>query len=191
MKSKEKGWVSDLLGWGEKRQSETHERLYAAAIEIARRPVLFTDHGVRDDVDGRFDALSLVVALVMRRLKGLDEEGRELSQQMFDSMFADMDLSLREMGAGDLGVSKRVRVMAEAFMGRLDAYATAIDADDRDASRRRWNEICFVARIVQMLLPVDLWITFLALLRLWTRSHPKSCWRAFDASCRLTLRHKA
>jgi cytochrome b pre-mRNA-processing protein 3 len=23
--------------------------------------------------------------------------------------------------------------MAEAFMGRLDAYATAIDADDRDA----------------------------------------------------------
>ena len=133
MKSKEKGWVSNLLGWGEKRQSETHERLYAAAIEIARRPVLFTDHGVRDDVDGRFDALSLVVALVMRRLKGLDEEGRELSQRLFDSMFADMDLSLREMGAGDLGVSKRVRVMAEAFMGRLDAYATAIDANDRDA----------------------------------------------------------
>ncbi len=99
MKSKEKGWVSNLLGWGEKRQSETHERLYAAAIEIARRPVLFTDHGVRDDVDGRFDALSLVVALVMRRLKGLDEEGRELSQQLFDSMFADMDLSLREMRA--------------------------------------------------------------------------------------------
>jgi cytochrome b pre-mRNA-processing protein 3 len=48
-------------------------------------------------------------------------------------MFADMDLSLREMGAGDLGVSKRVRVMAEAFMGRLDAYTTAIDNDDREA----------------------------------------------------------
>ena len=48
-------------------------------------------------------------------------------------MFADMDLSLREMGAGDLGVSKRVRVMAEAFMGRLDAYTTAIDNDDRAA----------------------------------------------------------
>jgi cytochrome b pre-mRNA-processing protein 3 len=44
-----------------------------------------------------------------------------------------MDLSLREMGAGDIGVSKRVRVRAEAFMGRLDAYATALDNNDREA----------------------------------------------------------
>ena len=48
-------------------------------------------------------------------------------------MFADMDLSLREMGAGDIGVSKRVRVMAEAFLGRLDAYVTALDSNDRVA----------------------------------------------------------
>ena len=48
-------------------------------------------------------------------------------------MFADMDLSLREMGAGDIGVAKRVRVMAEAFMGRLDAYRAALDDADRKA----------------------------------------------------------
>ena len=48
-------------------------------------------------------------------------------------MFADMDLSLREMGAGDIGVSKRVRAMAEAFMGRLESYVTAIDGNDREA----------------------------------------------------------
>jgi cytochrome b pre-mRNA-processing protein 3 len=45
-------------------------------------------------------------------------------------MFADMDLSLREMGAGDIGVSKRVRVMAEGFMGRLENYASALDNGD-------------------------------------------------------------
>jgi cytochrome b pre-mRNA-processing protein 3 len=75
--------------------------------------------------------LSLVVALIMRRLKTAGDSGRVLSQQLFNTMFADMDLSLREMGAGDIGVSKRVRVMAEAFMGRLDAYVVAIDAADR------------------------------------------------------------
>ena len=47
-------------------------------------------------------------------------------------MFADMDLSLREMGAGDIGVSKRVRVMAEGFMGRLENYASALDSGDND-----------------------------------------------------------
>jgi cytochrome b pre-mRNA-processing protein 3 len=133
MKSKEKGWLANLLGWGRQRQAASPERIYASAIEIARKPDLFAKYGVQDDVDGRFDALALVVALVMRRLKGLGTEGQELSQQLFDSMFADMDLSLREMGAGDLGVSKRVRVMAEAFMGRLDAYVGAIDAGDRPA----------------------------------------------------------
>ena len=130
MKSKENSWVKNLLGWGQRRQSTTAETLYAATVEVARDPALFTTYGVNDDVDGRFDALALVVALVMRRLKDCGDEGKELSQQLFDSMFADMDLSLREMGAGDLGVAKRVRVMAEGFMGRLDAYAAALDADD-------------------------------------------------------------
>ena len=133
MKSIEKGWGANLLNWGRKRQTSAHERLYGAAIEIARRPDLFAKYGVTDNVDGRFDALALVVSLVMRRLKEMGEEGRELSQHLFDSMFADMDLSLREMGAGDIGVAKRVRVMSEAFFGRLQAYVTALDNNDRAA----------------------------------------------------------
>ena len=133
MESQEKGWLGNMLGWGRRRQLGTSEILYGKAVELARDPAFFRDHGVADNVDGRFDALALVVALVMRRLKACGGEGAELSQQLFDSMFSDMDLSLREMGAGDIGVSKRVRVMAEAFMGRLDAYATALDDGDRDA----------------------------------------------------------
>ena len=100
---------------------------------MARRPVFYVQFGVQDTVDGRFDSLSLVVILIMRRLRDCGTDGREFSQQLFDSMFADMDLSLREMGAGDIGVSKRVRVMAEAFLGRLDAYVTALDNNDRAA----------------------------------------------------------
>ena len=133
MKKKAQAWLRTLLGWGQRRQSRNAEKLYADAICLARRPEFFQKYGVADDVDGRFDALSLIVILVMRRLKSLDEGGKSLSQNLFDSMFADMDLSLREMGAGDIGVSKRVRVMAEAFMGRLNTYVTAIDEDDREA----------------------------------------------------------
>ena len=122
-----------MLGWGQRRQQEVSEVLYGNAVEMAREPVFFAEHGVADTVDGRFDALALVVALIMRRLKDCGESGHELSQQLFDTMFADMDLSLREMGAGDIGVAKRVRVMAEAFMGRLEAYASALDSGDRVA----------------------------------------------------------
>ena len=111
MSGKAQAWLGNLLCWGQRRQAGDAETLYAEAVRLARNPVPFSiTYGVSDDVDGRFDALSLVVILVMRRLKSLDDEGKALSQQLFDSMFADMDLSLREMGAGDIGVSKRVRV---------------------------------------------------------------------------------
>ncbi len=133
MKEKAQAWLDTLLGWGRRRQTVSAETLYADAIRLSRRPEFYQKYGVADDVDGRFDALSLIVILVMRRLKSLDEGGKTLSQDLFDSMFADMDLSLREMGAGDIGVSKRVRVMAEAFMGRLNTYVAAIDDDDREA----------------------------------------------------------
>jgi cytochrome b pre-mRNA-processing protein 3 len=133
MNEKSQGWLTTLFSWGKKRQASESEKLYASAIAVARRPVFYQDFGVQDSVDGRFDALSLVVILVMRRLKNCGDAGKEISQQLFDSMFADMDLSLREMGAGDIGVSKRVRIMAEAFMGRLEAYVIALDNNDRTA----------------------------------------------------------
>ena len=133
MKEKAQAWFDNLVGWGRRRQSGSAEKLYSEATRLSRRPELFQKYGVADDVDGRFDALSLMVIIVMRRLKSIDEGGKALSQELFDSMFADMDLSLREMGAGDIGVSKRVRFMAEAFMGRLNTYVAAIDEDDRKA----------------------------------------------------------
>ena len=132
-KSQETGWLGNMLSWGQRRQMQRSETLYTNAVEMARNPLFYNKFYVKDDVDGRFDALALCVSLVMRRLKGLGDEGSVLSQQLFDTMFADMDLTLREMGAGDIGVAKRVRVMSEAFAGRLNAYTTSLDRDDRDA----------------------------------------------------------
>ena len=132
-KSQETGWLGNMLSWGRDKQSKTSEILYGYAVEMARNPLFFKEFGVSDTVDGRFDCLALCVSLIMRRLKALEAAGATLSQQLFDTMFADMDLTLREMGAGDIGVSKRVRIMAEAFTGRLNAYARALDDRDKAA----------------------------------------------------------
>ena len=45
-------------------------------------------------------------------------------------MFEDMDLSLREMGAGDMGVGKRVKAMVKAFYGRIVYEAGLGTSDD-------------------------------------------------------------
>ncbi len=103
--------------------------LYAAAVAAARDPALFAAHAVPDTLDGRFETISLHVALLVRRLRlDPDPRGAGLAQAVFDAMFADMDTNLREMGVGDMSVGKRVRTMWEGFHGRARAYEAAADA---------------------------------------------------------------
>lgn len=112
-----------------------HERagfeLYGAAVAAARHPWFFRALGVPDTLDGRFDLVGLHAALLIRRLrKDPDARGPALAQAVFDAMFADMDVNLREMGVSDLTVGKRVKRMWEAFHGRAQVYEAALDAGD-------------------------------------------------------------
>jgi cytochrome b pre-mRNA-processing protein 3 len=103
------------------------QALYLTAVGQARRPGFYTDLGVPDTVDGRFDMIVVHVMLLIRRMRAGGEAGRRVSQELFDYMFQDMDRSLREAGVGDLSVGKHVKKMAKAFYGRAEAYETAID----------------------------------------------------------------
>ena len=111
------------------RRRGKHERaafqLYGSAVAAARDPFLYATLGVPDTLDGRFDAIVLYVYLVVRRLD--TDPGPALAQAVFDAMFLDMDINLREMGVGDLSVGKRNRAMWEAFHGRSAAYAAVWD----------------------------------------------------------------
>ncbi len=104
--------------------------LYGAAVAAARQPVFYAELGVPDTLDGRFDMVGLHAFLLIRRLTALPVPGPALAQAMFDAMFNDMDLNLREMGVGDLSVGRRVRDMWEAFHGRSAAYAAALDGPE-------------------------------------------------------------
>ncbi len=115
-----------------------HERpgfeLYGAAVAAARGGWFYGALAVPDTLDGRFDLVGLHVALLIRRLRrDTEADGPALAQAVFDAMFSDMDLNLREMGVGDLAVGKRVKRMWEAFHGRAQAYEAALDAADPTA----------------------------------------------------------
>ena len=46
-------------------------------------------------------------------------------------MFDDLDLSLREMGAGDMGVGKRIKTMVRAFYGQIASYEAGLCTSGR------------------------------------------------------------
>ena len=111
-----------------------HERaaheLYCRLVAAARAPYFYTTLAVPDTLDGRFDLVGLYAFLVIRRLQAAPAPGPALAQAVFDAMFNDMDLNLREMGVSDLSVGKRVKQMWEAFHGRAAAYQGALAAAD-------------------------------------------------------------
>ncbi len=107
--------------------------LYQSTRSQSRHPVFYANWGVADTMDGRFDVLSLHVALLMARLGQMGRQGQKLSQAVFDQMFRDIDHTLRETGVGDLGVPKHMAKMMKAFNGRAHVYAAAINANDNAA----------------------------------------------------------
>jgi len=115
------------------RRERTGYVLYGHAVAAARDPALYRDLGVPDTLDGRFDMLGLTVALMIRRLRAAPPPGPALAQAVFDAMFSDMDINLREMGVGDLSVGRKVREMWEGFHGRAGAYEAALTAADMPA----------------------------------------------------------
>lgn len=117
----------------EKPEKTAAAALYASIVTQSRQPEYYSQMGVADTVDGRFDILLLNASLAMRRLTAGGERGAKVSQALFNLMFQDMDEALREMGVGDLIVPKRIKQMGEAFYGRALAYDKALSSGDNEA----------------------------------------------------------
>lgn len=111
------------------------DQLYLHLVGQARDPVFYGPLGVPDTPEGRFEMVALHAALLLRRLKVEGVQGQELGQELFDLMFADLDVNLREMGVGDLSVGRYVKRLARNFFARIAALDGALVAPDLDAIR--------------------------------------------------------
>lgn len=126
-------WLTKKVEEWSRPSSVEAARLYRVATTAARHPGIYGRYGVADTLDGRFDAVTLAVSLLARRLVRSGDAGRALAQELVDTMFADMDLSLHEIGVSENKVGKKVKIMARAFVGRMKAYGEALDGSDAKA----------------------------------------------------------
>jgi cytochrome b pre-mRNA-processing protein 3 len=112
--------------------------LYEAIIAEARLPHWYIEGHVADSIDGRFDMVNVVLALVLIRMEALGHEADVPSSLLAESFVTDMDGQLRELGIGDIVVGKHIGRMMGALGGRLGAYREGFGAggDPRDALLR-------------------------------------------------------
>lgn len=107
----------------------TAPALYAAIVARGRLPHWYEAGAVPDSVDGRFDMIAAVMALVLLRLEG-DAEGVPLSTLVAECFIDDMDGQLRQIGIGDIVVGKHMGRMMGMLGGRLGAYRAGLAEGD-------------------------------------------------------------
>jgi cytochrome b pre-mRNA-processing protein 3 len=104
--------------------------LWHRIVALSRTPALYSNDGVADTVSGRFDMITVILAVVLMRL----ERDRVLAPEaaLLTELFVeDMDGQLRESGVGDVVVGKKVGQLVSVLGGRLGALREARASHDR------------------------------------------------------------
>ncbi len=109
--------------------------LYEALVSRARASIFFTDFAVADSIDGRFDMVVLHAWLALATLK--TKGAGEQAQGLTDAIFTGFDEAMREQGAGDMGLGRKMKAFADAFYGRLGAYEQAKNETELAAALAR------------------------------------------------------
>ena len=131
------------LGFDPPIERQRARALAGAAAQASRTPALYGPKRVDDTFSGRFEMAALHAILLMRRIAA-EPDGRRLAQAVSNRVFSSFDEALREVGEGDLSVAKRMKSLARAFYGRLQAYETGLATADEAAlaaalARNVWN----------------------------------------------------
>ena len=103
--------------------------LWHNVVATSREAQWYSQCGVADSIEGRFDMIALVLSLVMLRM----EDSAELAPKtgpLTELFVADMDRQLRDSGVGDLMVGKKIGKLMEALGGRIGALRETLDQSD-------------------------------------------------------------
>lgn len=120
--------------FGDARARDALVPLYRAIVDEARRPAWYTAGDVPDTIDGRFDMVAAVLALVLIRLEADGAATRAPAALLTELFVTDMDAQLREDGVGDVGVGKHVGRMMSALGGRISAYRAGLAGEGLEAA---------------------------------------------------------
>ncbi|MFK3889622.1 ubiquinol-cytochrome C chaperone family protein [Sphingomonas sp. NPDC079357] len=107
--------------------------LYDVVIARARAPHWYLNGAVPDTLDGRFDMVAAVLAMVLLRLED-DPHGAEPIARLTERFVDDMDAQVRQIGFGDMVVGKHVGKMMGMLGGRLGAYRDGLVDGGLDAA---------------------------------------------------------
>ncbi len=109
------------------RRSAAH--WHRAIQAAARDPEPYQQGLAADTLAGRFQMVSLVTVLVLRRVREEGKPGRALADRIYRQVFSRFDHALREDGVGDSSIARKMRKLGEEFFGLARAVDAALSGE--------------------------------------------------------------
>lgn len=110
-----------------KKKNHLAEKIYQNIVKISRSKFFYLELDLEDSFETRFDLIILHAFIIFYFFKTNSNSKSEISQNLFDHMFADFENNLRELGFGDIAVNKKMKIFVRAFYGRLAQYSKSIE----------------------------------------------------------------
>jgi cytochrome b pre-mRNA-processing protein 3 len=117
---------------------------YGSIVALSRASELYSEFGVPDTVEGRFEILILHMFAALDRLGHEKDIQGKINQDLVNLFFADMDTTSRELGVGDLKVPKQMRTLAAVYEERITAYQKAFAETDMQLLRDEFEQNIFI-----------------------------------------------
>lgn len=105
--------------------------LWAQVVLLARDPAWYRDCGVADTLEGRFDMVTAVLALVVLRMENAASLAA-YTAPLTEIFVEEMDGQLRQSGVGDLMVGKQIGKLMATLGGRMGAYRAALAVSEEE-----------------------------------------------------------
>ena len=91
-----------------------HNFIYNNLVELSRNIYFYKDIKLDDKPENRVIVIFAHLAIILNCLKG-KTNNKDLSQEIYDNVFLNIENNLREMGHGDVTVNKKMKSFNRIF----------------------------------------------------------------------------
>ena len=112
-----------------------HNLIYNNLVKLSRNIFFYKDIKLEDKLENRIIIIFTHLAIILNCLKN-DKSNKELSQEIYDNIFLNIENNLREIGHGDVTVNKKMKNFNQIFHDLLIKFI-----DQKNIEKVKINEM--------------------------------------------------
>tara|TARA_Y100000590_G_scaffold135543_1_gene155052 strand:- start:13688 stop:14212 length:525 start_codon:yes stop_codon:yes gene_type:complete len=116
-----------------KPQDSNKNLIYNKILLLSRNKLFYTDFGLSDTFQNRIHLIFIHISFIFIKIKHDSDKSKykDFYQKVFDTIFKNIELNMRELGYGDVSVNKSMKYLVKSFYNILIECETFNKKNDK------------------------------------------------------------